>query len=110
MRAIGPVAGFGGDEARMPIVKWREQGMPRQERTADPFGFATALGARLGGAPDELEIMRPSLEDIYLALVAEAEAGPTRPEAPRDAPAARGGVVGTVDSIGDAVTTGGEGR
>ncbi len=110
MRAIGPVAGFGGDEARMPIVKWHEQGMPRQERTADPFGFATALAARLGGAPDELEIVRPSLEDIYLALVAEAEAGPTRPEAPRDAPAARGGVVGTVDSIGDAVAIGGEER
>ena len=110
MRAIGPVAGFGGDEARMPIVKWHEQGMPRQERTADPFGFATALAARLGGTPDELEIVRPSLEDIYLALVAEAEAGPTRPEAPRDAPVARGGVVGTIDSIGDAVAIGGEER
>jgi ABC-2 type transport system ATP-binding protein len=88
MRAIGPVAGFGGEEARMPVVKWVEGGMPRYERTADPFAFATALAARLGGAPPELEIVRPSLEDIYLGLVAEAEAsvdGPTDTVATRGA-------------------------
>ncbi|GAA5089436.1 ABC transporter ATP-binding protein [Microbacterium yannicii] len=105
MRAIGPVAGFGGEEARTPVVKWVEGGMPRQERTTDPFAFATALAARLGGAPTELEIIRPSLEDIYLALVAEAEAGLTRPEAPRDAPAARGGVIGAVDDPTDTAAT-----
>ena len=80
LQAIGPVAGFGGDEARVPIVRWVEQGSQREQRTSDPFGFATALGARLGGAPEELEIVRPSLEDIYLALVAEASADRT-PEA-----------------------------
>lgn len=74
MQAIGPVAGFGGADARVPRVRWTEDGMPREQRTDDPFGFVTALGARLGGAPADLEIMRPSLEDIYLRLVAEAEA------------------------------------
>ncbi|MDW4571711.1 ABC transporter ATP-binding protein [Microbacterium sp. M3] len=74
LQAIGPVAGFGGEAARVPIVKWREGGMPRQERSADPLAFATDLAARLGHAPDELEIVRPSLEDIYLGLVAEADA------------------------------------
>jgi ABC-2 type transport system ATP-binding protein len=74
MQAIGPLAGFGGAEARVPVVRWVEAGMPREERTDDPFGFITALAARLGAAPEELEIVRPSLEDIYLGLVAEAEA------------------------------------
>lgn len=74
LQAIGPVAGFGGEEAHIPIVKWVEDGMPRHERAADPLAFATALGARLGAEPARLEIVRPSLEDIYLGLVAEAAA------------------------------------
>ncbi|MET0736288.1 MAG: ABC transporter ATP-binding protein [Microbacterium sp.] len=74
LRAIGEVAGFGGEAARVPIVRWVEGGMPREERTADPFSFATALAARLGETPAELEIVRPSLEDVYLSLVAEASA------------------------------------
>lgn len=74
LQAIGPVAGFGGEAARTPIVRWMEGGRVREERSPDPFGFATALAARLGEPPAELEIVRPSLEDIYLALVAEADA------------------------------------
>lgn len=72
LRAIGPVDTFGGDEARMPIVRWIEGGSRRQERTHEPFAFATALADRLGGEPRDLEIVRPSLEDIYLELVADA--------------------------------------
>ena len=57
---------------REPIVRWIEQGAVHEHRSPDPFDFATALAARLGGAPAGLEIVRPSLEDIYLGLVAEA--------------------------------------
>ncbi|MDN3495449.1 ABC transporter ATP-binding protein [Planococcus sp. APC 4015] len=74
LQAIGPVASFGGDEARTPVVRWLEHGEPREERSRDPFAFATALAARLGRTPDQLEIVRPSLEDIYLALIEESEA------------------------------------
>ncbi|KJL41595.1 MULTISPECIES: ABC transporter ATP-binding protein [Microbacterium] len=74
LQAIGPVAGFGGDAARVPVVRWVEDGMPRHERSEDPFAFATALAARLGAAPAELEIVRPSLEDVYLELVGETTA------------------------------------
>jgi ABC-2 type transport system ATP-binding protein len=73
LQAIGPLSSFGGDEARTPVVRWIEGGMPREERSRDPFAFATALAARLGHTPDELEIVRPSLEDIYLALIEETE-------------------------------------
>ncbi|MEV4689365.1 ABC transporter ATP-binding protein [Microbacterium sp. LWH3-1.2] len=77
LQAIGPVAGFGGEAARVPIVRWVENGMLRHERTEDPFAFATALAARLGGAPAELEIVRPSLEDVYLEMVGETTAEAT---------------------------------
>lgn len=70
LRALGPVAGLGGDDARLPVVRWTEDGMPRQERASDPLAVATAVAARLGGAPGDLEIVRPSLEDIYLDLLA----------------------------------------
>lgn len=74
LRAIGPVAGFGGEAARVPIVRWVEDGMLRHERSDDPFAFATALAARLGAAPAELEIVRPSLEDVYLEMVGDTSA------------------------------------
>jgi ABC-2 type transport system ATP-binding protein len=99
LQAIGPVAGFGGEQARVPIVRWAEDGMSRHARTDDPFGFITALAARLGEAPGELEIVRPSLEDIYLGLVAEAETGPTRR-----------GVAGTVASADETAAPKGAGR
>lgn len=74
LRAIGAVDGFGGEAARVPIVSWVEDGMPRQERAGEPLAFATALAARLGGPPAELQIVRPSLEDVYLAMVGDESA------------------------------------
>lgn len=72
LRAIGSVDSIGGASARVPIVKWVEDGEAREERAEEPFGFATRLAERLGGAPAGLEIVRPSLEDVYLGLVAGA--------------------------------------
>ncbi len=74
LRAIGPVDTFGGAEARTPLVRWVEGGQRREERTQEPFAFATALAERLGSEPRDLEIVRPSLEDIYLDLVEGAAA------------------------------------
>lgn len=71
LRAIGPVATFGGDDARMPVVAWREGGALRSERTPEPGRFTRALIDRLGGEPEDLEIRRPTLEDIYLEMVDE---------------------------------------
>ncbi len=71
LQAIGPVDGFGGEAARVPIVSWREDGQTRTERTREPLAFARTLGQRLGGEPEDLEIRRPTLEDIYLDLVTE---------------------------------------
>ncbi|WP_395640161.1 ABC transporter ATP-binding protein [Pseudolysinimonas sp.] len=67
MAALGRIDELGGEDARVPIVRWRENGMVREERTENPG----ALVARLStdGEPDRLEVIRPSLEDIYLSFV-----------------------------------------
>jgi ABC-2 type transport system ATP-binding protein len=72
LQAVGPVETFGGTEARVPVVRWYEQGVQRQQRATAPLALVGELSARLGHEPDGLEIVRPSLEDIYLELVASA--------------------------------------
>lgn len=61
---IGAIDELGGADARVPVVRWRENGVLHEERTTTPG----AVVARLG-EPDGLEVIRPSLEDIYLTLV-----------------------------------------
>ncbi|MCP2636340.1 ABC transporter ATP-binding protein [Microbacterium sp. HD4P20] len=72
LRAVGPVETFGGPAARVPLIRWHENGVLREQRTDAPLAFVGELGARLGHEPEGLEIVRPSLEDIYLELVATA--------------------------------------
>ncbi|GLI26787.1 ABC transporter [Agromyces rhizosphaerae] len=70
---IGAIDEIGGAEARVPIVRWREaDGTPREERTDRPGTLVAAIVERIGREPAGLEIVRPSLEDIYLELVGEA--------------------------------------
>jgi ABC-2 type transport system ATP-binding protein len=65
---IGAIDEIGGTEARTPIVRWLERGV-REERTVAPGAFIASLQARLGVEVPGLEIIRPSLEDVYLGLV-----------------------------------------
>ena len=70
---LGDVDSIGGADARVPIVRWREQnGEARSERTDAPAALVARLTAEVGGEPRDLEVIRPSLEDIYLDLVREA--------------------------------------
>jgi len=65
---IGRVDEIGGADARIPVVRWTVDGVLHEERTTTPG----ALVARLG-EPDNLQVIRPSLEDIYLQLVGDYE-------------------------------------
>ncbi|EAR24732.1 putative ABC transporter ATP-binding protein [marine actinobacterium PHSC20C1] len=67
---IGAIDELGGAEARVPIVRWREGGVRHEERTHTPGALVASLMAD-GAEPSGLEIIRPSLEDIYLQLVAD---------------------------------------
>jgi ABC-2 type transport system ATP-binding protein len=72
---VGRVGELGGQEARVPIVRWRDaDGTPRETRTEQPAALVASVTAELGGEPDALEVIRPGLEDIYLRLVHSAGA------------------------------------
>ncbi|THG29086.1 ABC transporter ATP-binding protein [Glaciibacter flavus] len=68
---IGRIDEIGEADARVPIVRWRDRDGIRQRRTTEPAALVTALAAEFGHEPPELEVIRPSLEDIYLDLVAD---------------------------------------
>ncbi len=67
---IGRVDTIGGADARVPVVRWRDGNGIHEERTHAPAEFVARLAAAAGGEPRDLEIIRPSLEDVYLGLVA----------------------------------------
>jgi len=81
---IGSLDELGGADARVPRVRWRTaSGQQREQRTEAPARFVADLVAAAGGAePDDLEVIRPSLEDVYLALVRGTEAPTTTAAAP----------------------------
>ncbi|WP_136587257.1 ABC transporter ATP-binding protein [Microbacterium hydrothermale] len=68
--SVGPIDELGGPDARVPLVRWREGGEVREQRTQDPGGVVAALHARLG-EPERLEVVRPSLEDVYLSFLGD---------------------------------------
>jgi ABC-2 type transport system ATP-binding protein len=81
---IAPIDEIGGADARVPVVRWREAGVLHEERTNQPGAFVSNLHATLGTEPEALEVIRPSLEDIYLGIV-NAHADTSTPAADADA-------------------------
>jgi ABC-2 type transport system ATP-binding protein len=78
--ALGGIDEIGDPDARVPIVRWRDAGGElREQRTIEPGGFVAHLVAEHAaaglGEPTGLEIVRPSLEDVYLELIAEHDSG-----------------------------------
>lgn len=67
---IGRIDEIGGHAARIPIVRWRADDGLHEQRTETPDALVASLVA-LGELRD-LVIMRPSLEDIYLDLIARS--------------------------------------
>ncbi len=78
---IGAIGEIGGADARVPVVRWREDGELREQRTEHPATLVARLVAASGAEPHEVEIVRPSLEDVYLQLVRSAGAEPVAEEA-----------------------------
>jgi ABC-2 type transport system ATP-binding protein len=69
---VNPVDQLGGEERRTPIVRWREDGALHQQRTADPTATVLALAGRFPDGITDLEVRRPSLEDIYLSMIEQS--------------------------------------
>jgi ABC-2 type transport system ATP-binding protein len=66
---IGKINEIGSAEARIPIVRWTEADGAHEERTTEPATLVARLVAETGGEPRGLEVIRPSLESVYLGLV-----------------------------------------
>ena len=67
---------LGGRGARTARVSWLDADGPREVRTDQPTAEVAALIARFDGEVPELQVRRPSLEDIYLDLIASVGAQP----------------------------------
>ncbi|MFF2271933.1 ABC transporter ATP-binding protein [Agromyces sp. NPDC058136] len=77
---FGGIDEIGGADARVPLVRWRDAGgVLHEERTNEPGLVVAAVVASAGGEPAELEVIRPSLEDVYLQLVRSVD-GAADPE------------------------------
>ncbi|MGN6407430.1 MAG: ABC transporter ATP-binding protein [Curtobacterium sp.] len=65
---IAPIDEIGGAEARTPRVRWRDDaGQRHEQRAHEPTGL-------IRSTPDpmhDLEVIRPSLEDVYLGMVGQ---------------------------------------
>ncbi|WP_405057375.1 ABC transporter ATP-binding protein [Kribbella sp. NBC_01505] len=65
---------LGGRGARTARVSWLAPDGLREVRTDTPTAEVTRLLAEFGGEVPELQVRRPSLEDVYLELIGKAGA------------------------------------
>lgn len=71
--AEGTPGTLGGPEARRPVVHWVQDGVARRERTSRPTALVARLRTTLAlddGEVPGLRVDTPTLEDVYLDLVA----------------------------------------
>ncbi len=65
---------LGGGDAHEVRVAWTESdGEEREQVTSTPTALVTELGRRFGGEVPGLRVARPSLEDVYLSMIAHGE-------------------------------------
>jgi ABC-2 type transport system ATP-binding protein len=60
---------LGGREAHRARVRWRDGGIAHEEVTQTPTRLVAELAERYGGEVPGLEVLRPSLEDVYLSMI-----------------------------------------
>jgi ABC-2 type transport system ATP-binding protein len=68
--AVDTPSRLGGRAAREVRVRWSEGGQPREQLTATPTHLVGELTARFDGEIPDLQVLRPSLEDVYLSMIA----------------------------------------
>jgi ABC-2 type transport system ATP-binding protein len=69
IRAVGPPSELGGRGSARATVSWLAADGRQSIETDTPSAVVTQLAARFGGEIPELTVTRPSLEDIYLAMI-----------------------------------------
>ena len=64
---------LGGRETAPAVVSWSEDGARRSAETTTPTAFVRELAARFPGEVPDLAVARPTLEDVYLRMIAASE-------------------------------------
>ena len=95
IRAIDAPAELGGRATAKATVSWLAADGRRSVPTDTPVRVVTELAAQFGGEVPELTVTRPSLEDIYLAMIGHAEGDPAEGLQGRS-PAATGASQGAI--------------
>lgn len=71
--ALDSPKNLGGRATRVAEVRWVESGEPRSAQTDAPTAFVASLASRFDGEIPALQVVRPTLEDVYLSLIATPE-------------------------------------
>lgn len=67
--AVDTPSRLGGDTAHQATVRWEDATGIREEATDEPTRLVGELAARFGGEVPALQVVRPSLEDVYLSMI-----------------------------------------
>ena len=76
---INTPGAIGGRDASETRVRWTEAGTTRECVTHHPTATVMELGARFEGEVPGLRVERPSLEDVYLAMISAGQTAFERP-------------------------------
>ena len=69
LKAVAPPATLGGRADAATTVRWVDGDGAHQLSTSEPTRAIAELSARFDGEVPELTVSRPTLEDIYLAMI-----------------------------------------
>ena len=64
---------LGGRASAKARVQWKADGVMQEEMTDNPTEVVKKLSAQFPGEVPELQVLRPSLEDVYLSMIGEKE-------------------------------------
>ena len=68
---VSTPAQLGGRASAKARVQWKADGVIHEELTDNPTDVVRKLAAQFPGEVPELQVLRPSLEDIYLSMIGE---------------------------------------
>jgi ABC-2 type transport system ATP-binding protein len=89
IRAVDAPAELGGRATARATVSWLAPDGRRSVQTGTPTQVVAELAGRFGGEIPELTVTRPSLEDIYLAMIGHTQGGAAE-DRPGRSPASTG--------------------
>ena len=75
---VGTPNALGGRATASATVRWRGPDGPESLLTTTPTRAVAELARRYGGEVPELQVLRPTLEDVYLNLIGSDLVGGAR--------------------------------